>query len=62
MLCHTPFFGSEFDKYRDEFILIDGYSKDDIGLAHHYGFKKAISVLELLALYPKASPTAILDL
>ena len=39
-------------KYSDRLVLVDGSSKDDIALAMSYGFKKVISLKELIALYP----------
>ena len=42
-------------------ILIDGFSKDDVGLALSYGFKKIISLAEISALYPYISPVVSLD-
>jgi hypothetical protein len=42
-------------------VLIDGFSKDDVGLALSYGFKKVISLSELTSLYPNISPVVMLD-
>lgn len=42
-------------------ILVDGYCKDEVGLAHSYGFKKVITLGELSALYPDISPVVMLD-
>lgn len=42
-------------------ILVDGFCKDDVGLAQSYGFKKVISLAELSALYPDISPVTMLD-
>ena len=42
-------------------ILVDGFSKDDVGLALSYGFKKVISLAEISALYPTISPVVMLD-
>jgi hypothetical protein len=42
-------------------VLVDGFSKDDVGLAHSYGFKKVISLAEISALYPTISPVVMLD-
>ena len=38
--------------YSDRLVLVDGSSKDEIALAMSYGFKKVISLKELIALYP----------
>ena len=60
-LCSTIFFDPAFDKYKDQFVLVDSFSYDDGALAYSYGFKKCISVIELCSLYPDLSTTAIYD-
>ena len=61
-VCHTPFFGKDFDKYRNEFVLVDGHNfLGHLGLAHHYGFKKAITVMEICVLFPGISIYAQID-
>ena len=42
-------------------ILVDSFTKDEVGLAHSYGFKKVITLGELSALYPDISPVVMLD-
>ena len=37
-------------------VLIDGDSEDNAELAQSYGFKKVITLYELMALYPELSP------
>ena len=37
-------------------VLIDGDSEDNAELAQSYGFKKVITLNELMALYPELSP------
>jgi len=60
-LCTTIFFQPSFDKYKDDFVLVDSFSSDDSALACTYGFKKCISVVELCSLYPDLSPSAMHD-
>jgi hypothetical protein len=50
-----------FAEYKDKLVLIDGVSKDDIGLAQSYGFKYFITLAELLSLYPSISTLTMLD-
>ena len=49
------------DQFADKFVLIDGMSADDVMIAESYGFKKVITVLELMTLYPTASPVGLFD-
>ncbi len=61
-LCHTILGSAKIqDAYSDKMVLIDGFSKDDVGLALSYGFKKVISLSELTSLYPNISPVVMLD-
>ena len=43
-------------------MLVDGYGRDDGELARSYGFKKAISLKELMSLDVTASPAIGIDL
>ncbi len=61
ILCHTIFFDPAFDKYKDQFVVVDSFSYDDGALAYSYGFKKCISVIELCSLYPDLSPPSTFD-
>jgi hypothetical protein len=60
--CNT-IFGSKMiqDKYSDKMVLIEGCTKDDLGLAAQYGFKKVITGLELMSLYPNMCTMTMLD-
>jgi hypothetical protein len=61
-MCTTPLQDEKYmRKYADKFVLVDGFSADDVGLANGYGYKKAVSLLELMALYPSVSPVAMKD-
>jgi|LauGreDrversion4_2_1035121.scaffolds.fasta_scaffold1365560_1 hypothetical protein len=44
-LCHTIFGSAQIQsEYAEKMVLVDGFSKDDLGLAHSYGFKKVITL------------------
>ena len=44
-LCHTIFGSPQIQsEYSEKMVLVDGFSKDDIGLAHSYGFKKVVTL------------------
>ena len=61
-LCHTIFGSPQIQsEYSEKMVLVDGVSKDDVGLAHSYGFKKVVTLQELTALYPNISPVVMLD-
>ena len=49
------------DQSADKFVLIDGIAADDVMIAESYGFKKVVTVLELMTLYPTASPLGLYD-
>lgn len=56
ILCHTPLSDPKFvDKYRDSFVVVSGLG-NVLDVALHYGYKKAIDILELYALFPNACP------
>ena len=51
--CHTVLNDKSIqDKFGDKFVLVDGVAADDVMLAESYGFKKVVTVLELVTLYP----------
>ena len=60
---HTVFSDPSFlEKYQDKWILVEGLGYEDVKIAESYGYKKAISLMEVMSLYPTAAPTAIVDL
>ena len=62
VLCHTILKSKHFqDRFRDKWILVDGFSRDESALAMSYGFKKVISVKELQSLTPHINAHSILD-
>lgn len=61
ILCTTIFNDAAFSKYKESFVLVESFSRDDGELAASYGFKKYITVVELCALYPEISPASIFD-
>lgn len=62
VLCNTILKSDHFQKrFQDKWILVDGYSADDAELVMSYGFKKVISVKELMSLETSASPWIGLD-
>lgn len=55
-MCSTILKSDHFQKrFSDKWVLIDGYSNDEVALAESYGFKKVISLMELLSLEIYAS-------
>ena len=57
MECHTPFSDPSFlDQYQDSFVLVSGLGKM-IEISQDYGYKKAIDIEELFALYPESCPS-----
>ena len=55
--CHTPFSSKELvDKYGDSFVLVSGLGRM-LDLAELYGYKKALDIEELFALYPATCPS-----
>ena len=58
IMCHSPFRSKHvIDKYHDKYVLVSGLGKM-IEVAKMYGYKKAIDIEELFALYPNASPVS----
>jgi len=54
--CHTPLSDPEVVKrYEDKYVLVSGYF-DCLAVAISYGYKKAIDIEELVALYPDSMP------
>jgi hypothetical protein len=52
ILCHTPFRSEKLVReYHDKYVLVSGLGKM-IELAEMYGYRKAIDIEELFALYP----------
>jgi len=44
-LCHTIFGSPQIQsEYSEKIVLVDGFSKDDLGLALSYGFKKVVTL------------------
>ena len=39
-------------KYRDKFVLVDGMAPNLIEIVQNYGYKKAITLIELMVLHP----------
>jgi hypothetical protein len=61
LLCTTVLKDPAFDKYKNEWVIVESFSMDDAALAASYGFKKAITMHELCALYPTLCPVSIYD-
>lgn len=56
IVCHSPFRGSDLvNQYKDKFVLVSGLGKV-LDVARYYGYKKAIDIEELFALYPQTCP------
>lgn len=63
MLCQSIFSSKTFqDRFRDKWILVDGYAPDEAALTLSYGFKKCITLKELMSLEVAASPFIGVDL
>ena len=57
--CHTPLSSPAFlERYQDKYIIISG-TDESLNAAISYGYKKAIHVDELTAVYPTAVPPDI---
>jgi len=57
--CHTPLSDPALvHKYQDKFVLVSGYD-EVLSAALAYGYKHAVHVDELAAVYPKAVPLDI---
>ena len=62
ILCHTILKDKKFlDKYKDEWILVDGYANDDAQLLMNLGYTKVVTVMELLCLSLTVSPWIPID-
>ena len=62
ILCTTVLQGPHFqERFRDKWILIDGFAKNDVEMFLGYGFKKVITLMELMSLETSASPWIGLD-
>ena len=50
-------------KYSDQYILVDGLKSPSkiVQTAVEYGYKKAVSIYEFIALYKYVSPTMLVD-
>ena len=58
ILCHSPFREEKMVKeYGDKYVLVSGLGKM-IEIAKEYGYRKAIDIEELFALYPDISPVS----
>lgn len=56
ILCHSPFRAESLvNEYADKYILVSGIGRM-IDIAELYGYKKAIDLEEMFALYPHLSP------
>lgn len=54
VVCHSPLGEKQLvDRFKEKFILVDGCVGDPIKLALYHGYKKPISVFELIAIYPE---------
>ena len=62
--CHTPFSDPEMlNEYGDEFVLVSGLgtcveiaSEPSVKKPYGYGYRRAIDIEELFALYPESCP------
>ena len=62
ILCHTIFYSPHFqDRFADKWVLVDGIAPDEVKLAMSYGFKKVISLKELMSLSFWLSSLAFFD-
>jgi hypothetical protein len=58
ILCHSPFRQESLvQEYAEKYVLVSGIGRM-IDLAKLYGYKKAIDIEELFALYPELSPVS----
>ena len=58
ILCHSPFRDPQLVKeYAEKYILVSGIGRM-IDIAKLYGYKRAIDIEELFALYPELSPVS----
>lgn len=57
ILCHTPF-RDLVPKYADQFVIVSGLGRM-LDVAHLYGFKKAVDILEVFAVFPEVCPAQV---
>ena len=50
------------NRFADKMVLVDGYSRDDLAIMQNYGYKKVITLKELLSLEVDVSIFTGLDL
>jgi len=63
ILSHTIFkHPSILNRFKDKWVLVEGYHKNDAELTMSYGYKKVISVQELTSLDYTVSPWMPIDL
>lgn len=63
ILCHTVLRDPSIQRdLKDKFILVDGIFENTVELAKHYGYTKAMTMLELESLFPSAFPHITYDL
>ena len=56
VLCHTPLSDPAIiEKFKDKYVLITG-KYEEIKVAQHYGYKKAIHIEELCSMYFDEAP------
>lgn len=54
--CHTPFSDEALvEEYKDEFILVSGLGRV-LEVALSYGYRRALDIEELFALFPESIP------
>ena len=54
ILCHSPMGDAAIlDQFRDKYVLVSGFY-EELRVAQHYGYSKAVHVEELTALFPDA--------
>ena len=63
ILCHTVLKDPSIMRdLKDKYILVDGIFENTVELAEHYGYTKAMTLLELESLFPSAFPHILYDL
>ena len=59
VLCHTPLRDPLIiEELKDKWVVITG-KYDEIKVAQHYGYNKAIHIEEICAMYPDEAPNDI---
>eukprot|EP00347_Sterkiella_histriomuscorum_P004113 403361703 len=59
-LCHTPLSDPRIvEEFQDQYVLVSGFY-DELRVAQHYGYQKAIHVEELTVVFPDEVPNDIL--